>query len=1310
MASQQSQQLPDQQKQVLQYQKEQANIKHFLNENNGKIDQPLTYSEISQPKQKKYDYEQKIEHFVVQPGMERLYLRNDVRPITIESKQKYSQNQNTYKTSPGRENSQQQQMLMSGGDKPQSTKEGLLIRNQFKLPVLLQQTENLQSYLSQVEKIGSQLQQFEDFMVETRSFMRNTDYISVQEFQVRFATTLREIEMAVEHRMEMEFLKLKARVDEKAQKEDVDKILKQKTNITETTRKFEILEERIIQSNFDLHQFNDNYFREISLRLDKRDELVRDMQNSLVNKVEMKLMGEVLERVNKLESMMGIDDDLSTDRSIQFTDGENDGGNYSQKSEKIDLLTPNKQGQNNMISVDFLVGSPKKLTITDERKFFPQLQDQEKGVLESVIKKQEKDELTISNLKKEQQSTSPIKSKNLQHILSFKSQEQTSAIKEVQESSISKRQLSSIKKMTQKNKVDSAKSSTKQSKLTKEPKTTENNQQIKKQTTIVDSIQKAQQQITPNFKTQMPVPPEQRDKSNTSDISSFDFTPNTNQVQNQQKGHLQVDQDRSVKNGEGSNKNRPRGLSQNLSHQNTNFDNYTQDMKLNQQNSQTDKTNQGQDNAAFYQKKGSQASKSNEDGKQSSYSQTSPKFAGILKKQTLMLKKYFEERFKEVKGNMDDEKINGLQDQINKLEEKNKDIEGQLMQNFENVKHMRKNFDVLTVHKKYFDKLVQKPITYMEKLKAQILEQLSNLDSKFGQENKNKHSRYIELTNEAQRVRNKTELKLKNYDSILSDIDAERSDIQTVKNYLETIFKQNQEYKKELVQIKSYVMEAKLNQSILNGGQGLSENAQSLFTQNITNIINNKNDPNQGDVKTLKNQVDAFERELKNCQNQNRQILTDYMKLLEERKNIIRLNMPQLYNKQDSNIFSSHDQLSQTMNLHNQPNSRAQNPFYNSAQVSPNKLIEQNFQAMPNLHNQMNKLAMTSRQGSTNLNNTMTLQSTARQLKNLNHFSHDKAINEITLKQNQLRQQFNLPKESIKEQPHEAHLVKVPQINEIDKLKEQVSKRRLNNGSIISVVQSTKKDSFKNSKQSFYEFTNRSGDVKQSVVTPINTANKNTPFFPNKSSNTKLNQSQNLLPHITSPQKIQKAHKQSSSMQNIYIQLRVSQDQNQGKQTLKQQIQQRVTNHLIKQTTQRVKEQNSRTNLSNLGNKKRPEYSSLSSDSSLNSDSSVSNVDHKNKKDVKKAKNNGNGKQLDELRDSDTDSSHDIGIRYSIINEDSVSKSSGKSGLFYKKPKVTSKNVVPSSFTKPQKRSQSNISGSNFSSHSQAKEKQRDRK
>lgn len=157
-------------------------------------------------------------------------------------------------------------------------------------------------------------------MLDTRQFMRNTDYITIDEFKIRFATTLREIEIAVEHKMEREYLKIKARVDEKAQKEDIDRVLKLKANTTETTRRFEVLEERIIQSNFELQQFNEGYFRELNAKFEQREEIVKDITNQLANKVEMKLMGEVLERINKLESIMGVDDELSTDRSIDFMD------------------------------------------------------------------------------------------------------------------------------------------------------------------------------------------------------------------------------------------------------------------------------------------------------------------------------------------------------------------------------------------------------------------------------------------------------------------------------------------------------------------------------------------------------------------------------------------------------------------------------------------------------------------------------------------------------------------------------------------------------------------------------------------------------------------------------------------------------------------------------------------------------------------------------------------------------------------------------------------------------------------------------
>jgi len=68
------------------------------------------------------------------------------------------------------------------------------------------------------------------------------------------------------------------------------------------------------------------------------------MEQQLANKVSMKTMGEVLERLNQLESMMGIDE-LSTDRSIETFSIDGYRRDFTRKNEatpkeiSVDLLS-----------------------------------------------------------------------------------------------------------------------------------------------------------------------------------------------------------------------------------------------------------------------------------------------------------------------------------------------------------------------------------------------------------------------------------------------------------------------------------------------------------------------------------------------------------------------------------------------------------------------------------------------------------------------------------------------------------------------------------------------------------------------------------------------------------------------------------------------------------------------------------------------------------------------------------------------------------------------------------------------------------
>ncbi len=50
------------------------------------------------------------------------------------------------------------------------------------------------------------MQKFEDYMLESRAFMRSTDYLTQPEFNVQLRTYMNEIEARVENRMEQVFI------------------------------------------------------------------------------------------------------------------------------------------------------------------------------------------------------------------------------------------------------------------------------------------------------------------------------------------------------------------------------------------------------------------------------------------------------------------------------------------------------------------------------------------------------------------------------------------------------------------------------------------------------------------------------------------------------------------------------------------------------------------------------------------------------------------------------------------------------------------------------------------------------------------------------------------------------------------------------------------------------------------------------------------------------------------------------------------------------------------------------------------------
>ena len=67
---------------------------------------------------------------------------------------------------------------------------------------------------------------------------------------------------------------------------------------------------------------------------------------------------------------------------------------------------------------------------------------------------------------------------------------------------------------------------------------------------------------------------------------------------------------------------------------------------------------------------------------------------------------------------------------IKEIEQKIDDMNKHYGSAIHGLNHMKANFDQLTVHKRYFDALVQKPITYADKIKASLIEQINQINAK----------------------------------------------------------------------------------------------------------------------------------------------------------------------------------------------------------------------------------------------------------------------------------------------------------------------------------------------------------------------------------------------------------------------------------------------------------------------------------------------------------------------------------------------------------------------------------------------------
>ena len=83
--------------------------------------------------------------------------------------------------------------------------------------------------------------------------------------------------------------------------------MKIKANHFEVNRWLSILEEKLVQMQFEVLQKSNQVYSSMAERFDAREEVMREIENKLQDKVEMKIMGEVLERINNLESVLNVD-------------------------------------------------------------------------------------------------------------------------------------------------------------------------------------------------------------------------------------------------------------------------------------------------------------------------------------------------------------------------------------------------------------------------------------------------------------------------------------------------------------------------------------------------------------------------------------------------------------------------------------------------------------------------------------------------------------------------------------------------------------------------------------------------------------------------------------------------------------------------------------------------------------------------------------------------------------------------------------------------------------------------------------------
>ena len=143
--------------------------------------------------------------------------------------------------------------------------------------------------------------------------------------------------------------------------------------------------------------------------------------------------------------------------------------------------------------------------------------------------------------------------------------------------------------------------------------------------------------------------------------------------------------------------------------------------------------------------------------------------AGIIKKQQGMIKKYFEDKFKELNLNGIEDRVTEIDNMLKTMKDRFENLEASAKSSLENVALMKKHFDLITIHKKYFEGLVEKPIKHADKIKAHLLDFITVALSKNDNDHKYKLRKLVEMESESKQLKNEAHMKLMRVDDALSE-------------------------------------------------------------------------------------------------------------------------------------------------------------------------------------------------------------------------------------------------------------------------------------------------------------------------------------------------------------------------------------------------------------------------------------------------------------------------------------------------------------------------------------------------------------